>query len=499
MARTRNRSLAFVLACVLMGSAIADAQESQPASRLLGTASCAAAGCHGGLKHPNGIGGEYSAWLQRDPHSRAYSVLFNDLSREMTRNLSLPKPAHESAVCLNCHSPTTAAAQGLLEQSKKSARVIRGDIVPHRELPPFDGVGCEQCHGPAEHWAAEHAHPRWKKLTRKDKTLTGFRDLRDLLTRTRACIECHVGSAGKDVNHDLIAAGHPRLFFEMSAYHSNLPKHWNVAEDWKRQYFDVDWTREVRPPEPARLEANLWMIGQVASAEATVRLTRIRAELAEARRGPWPELAEWNCFACHHDLQGASWRQSRASLASTISQPTRNAWPFVLLDFVPKPDPMAISESATARLAELHARSRRPVAAPREVLELANQAARPLHDWATQLNEPLRAIKLFQSSAIQSTIRELCGEAGERHIEANWDSATQVYLALSALREFILDPAASKQIQSERDSALSSMAQTLSFPEGFNSPREFTESSIKQLQTDLQRLRKLLDAQKTTR
>src|SRR5439155_15984657 len=132
MTRKCDRSLAFLMACVLMGGVIARAQESQSPSRLLGTASCAAAGCHGGLRQPNGIGGEYSVWLQRDPHARAYSVLFNDLAREMARNLNLPKPAHESAVCLNCHSPTTAASRALVKQTQKSGAVVRGDIVPNR-------------------------------------------------------------------------------------------------------------------------------------------------------------------------------------------------------------------------------------------------------------------------------------------------------------------------------------------------------------------------------
>ena len=99
---------------------------------------------------------------------------------------------------------------------------------------------------------------------------------------------------------------------------------------------------------------------------------------------------------------------------------------------------------------------------------------------------------------------ELCGEAGERRVAVNWDSATQVFLALSAWRDFIAGPTPDGQpvnqpIKLERDAALNSMAQTLSFPEGFSSPREFTETSIRQLQSDLQRLRKLLDDQQTTR
>ena len=128
-----------------------DTSRSDSPSRLLGTASCAAAGCHGGVKLANGIGAEYSVWLQNDPHARAYSVLLNDLSKQMAELLKLPKPAHESAVCLNCHSPTTAAA---LVGSHDADVVVAsvGRLVPNRELPPFDGVGCEQCHGPGEKW-----------------------------------------------------------------------------------------------------------------------------------------------------------------------------------------------------------------------------------------------------------------------------------------------------------------------------------------------------------
>ena len=175
----------LVVACVKLFSvtifnvAMADppgglGSEAQPlqqdASRLLGTASCAAAGCHGGIKQANGIGAEYSVWLQNDPHARAYSVLLNDLSKQMAELLKLPKPAHESAVCLNCHSPTTAAA---LVGSHDADVVVAsvGRLVPNRELPPFDGVGCEQCHGPGEKWVESHVREDWKIRSSVSKRL----------------------------------------------------------------------------------------------------------------------------------------------------------------------------------------------------------------------------------------------------------------------------------------------------------------------------------------
>ena len=59
---------------------------------------------------------------------------------------------------------------------------------------------------------------------------------------------------------DLIAAGHPRLDFEFSAYHANLPKHWDRTQDKSRNQ--------------ESLKARLWVAGQVASAEAAAQLTQ---------------------------------------------------------------------------------------------------------------------------------------------------------------------------------------------------------------------------------
>ena len=99
------------LSASLLSLPLATADEPPP--KLVGSSSCATAACHGGLSGHKFVGSEFPIWSARDPHSRAYSVLLNDLSRQMAEQLQLPKPAHESAVCLNCHSPSTSTESKL--------------------------------------------------------------------------------------------------------------------------------------------------------------------------------------------------------------------------------------------------------------------------------------------------------------------------------------------------------------------------------------------------
>src|SRR5688572_19332691 len=56
--------------------------------RIVGVGSCTAAGCHGGGHADRVIGSEYNVWITQDPHSRAYSALFNERSQQMVRLLN---------------------------------------------------------------------------------------------------------------------------------------------------------------------------------------------------------------------------------------------------------------------------------------------------------------------------------------------------------------------------------------------------------------------------
>jgi hypothetical protein len=117
---------------------------------------------------------------------------------------------------------------------------------------------------------------------------------RDMAVRAGVCVDCHVGSPRADgmpvrnMDHDMIAAGHPRLTFEMSAFLANMPHHWDDREEKARDDYP----------------AHVWAIGQFATTQAALRLLAARAKAAAAspETARWPELSEYDCFTCHHSL-----------------------------------------------------------------------------------------------------------------------------------------------------------------------------------------------------
>src|SRR5205809_4444042 len=176
---------------------------ASPGPQWQGVASCAATGCHGGNGPRASKGSEYTTWVAYDPHARAHTVLSEERSRRMIEALRDPQalPAERNVLCIKCHVHPSAAA-----------------VPAPARLRLVDGVACENCHGPAEKWRSPHARPDWKAKSKEEKIALGMQPLKDLLDRAKACVPCHVGSAAADVNHDLIAAGHPRLNFELASY-----------------------------------------------------------------------------------------------------------------------------------------------------------------------------------------------------------------------------------------------------------------------------------------
>ena len=184
---------------------------------LVGTASCSARGCHGSIEpavDPDRCGqNEYTRWTH-DRHADAYRVLFAARSRNIVKHLGGKAQAHEDPRCLACHVTPLLAS-------------LPQDSAFVQEEKLF-GVGCESCHGSATEWLAPHTARDWQQK----KAARAMPDLADPMVHAKACVGCHVGAAPdknipvRDVNHDLIAAGHPRLNFEFGSYQANMPAHW---------------------------------------------------------------------------------------------------------------------------------------------------------------------------------------------------------------------------------------------------------------------------------
>lgn len=284
----------------------------KPDGRALGVASCAATACHGNpasslssppieladLRPVDCWKSSYLQWTNLDKHAQAFEVLKNERSHGIERRLSQDKiNAWEDTRCLACHvNPTLAARRD-----------------PEATALHRDGVSCEACHGNAKPW--RWAHTAWTSATDREKSYADSKmtKLFDVGIRAETCAGCHVGAPAsadaplRDVNHELIAAGHPRFNFDFASYSRRMPPHWR----------EKDRLHEGKP-RPAGFESQFWQIGQAVCAESSLSLLKARAELPKKDGEParWPELAEFNCFACHHDLNG--WRTQQGRLGKLI-------------------------------------------------------------------------------------------------------------------------------------------------------------------------------------
>jgi hypothetical protein len=404
--------------------------------------------CHNGQGPKGRQGSEYTTWATSDPHRRAFSVLRGERSERIIRNLAHQgwrTPAYKEGRCLGCH------------------------VSPHWEevgaATPFalqDGVGCESCHGGAGRWLTEHYRSGWRQLPWAEKARLGMKDTKTVPGRVETCVGCHVGSPGLDVNHDLIAAGHPRLNFEFAAFHAILPHHWDDRKDR-----DPSFAARGRPD----FEVRAWAVGQVKSAEAALELLAWRAETAakDPKRQPWPEFAEYDCFACHHDLKAESWRRSREpSRTHPLGSLPWGEWYFSLTQQALTAFPRGRDKQVAEVVRSL--RDKMETAAPQKevVAPLATKAARRLRQdlegWTQERTRLLPGAALFRAVL----------RAGGGGADATWDAATQRYLALAALHQAWTDMRA--QVPPPPDGlgeGLRGVRSALRFTPSFESPRTF--------------------------
>ena len=285
-----------------------------------GPGSCAAAACHGSIRPVPGsriLQTEYTTWMAQDRHARAAEVLSLPVSVRMAKLLGLPA-AHNASKCLACHTLDAPEAQ--------QARTFNSE-----------GVSCEACHGPASAWLGPHTTKGW---THAQSVQAGMFDTKDLVKRTEMCLTCHLGTAEKFVDHEMIAAGHPDLVFDLEAFSAAMPRHW-------RPVTDADPFASVRA----------FTVGQL------VHLRGSLERLSRRVSGSWPEYGELDCVACHHSLTRAeeSWRQSLGYENRRPGNAALNVARWVTARHVLA----AVDAKAAAELAEVMATLEREASRPR--------------------------------------------------------------------------------------------------------------------------------------
>lgn len=273
----RSGALAFAACLTMAGAALAaslmipaGAVQAQGAAAPsphahLGVASCAGSTCHG---HSVADGtpvrqDELKLWQEESSptgaHSRAYRVLLEPRGQGIIRRMGLDS-AGVQRECLGCHA------------SPGSTKVS-------------DGVDCETCHGAAGSWISTHYTVG--ASYRRDVS-QGMTDLVSPSTRASVCLDCHLSGDGEGqfIYHRIMAAGHPRISFELDLF-STLQQHWNEDADYLQRKGTK--TNSMRT----------WAVGQ---AEAVNRSLALFSEPAKGMDGIFPEFTFYDCQSCHRRI-----------------------------------------------------------------------------------------------------------------------------------------------------------------------------------------------------
>lgn len=236
-----------------------------------GVASCAGSTCHGRSEGDGKVVRQDELMHWQEPsskggaHSRAYAALGSARGQRIAAALGLGNASSASA-CLGCHATNAGA----------------GERGPRFQLS--DGVGCESCHGASSGWLSTHyAVP----ATHVSNIAQGMIPLENPKARASVCLDCHFGSGkpGQFVTHGMMAAGHPRVAFELDLF-SDLQRHWDEDADYRQRKGGGDSVR-------------LWAVGQ---AEAVQRSLGLFAQPQFATEGLFPQFYFFDCHSCHRGI-----------------------------------------------------------------------------------------------------------------------------------------------------------------------------------------------------
>lgn len=358
------------------------------ADKHLGVASCAGNTCHGStrpFKDSHIKQDEYFVWQRKDAHAQAFLTLTSERSESIARKLGLGS-ATEAKECLVCHA----------ENAPAEVRGVRYQV--------SDGIGCETCHGPAERWIGPHTKG-YHSLDERVKA--GLYPTWDVHARAQLCASCHVGDPQHPMTHAIMAAGHPPILFELDTFQTLEPPHWDIDKDYVARKGEQD---------PARN----WVAGQLAAAKASLE------NLAGPRLssgGAFPELAFFDCDACHHSMKAGRARAERQAGQALGTVPLADASIVMLGRWLDAVEP-ALGERWHAQWRQLHAANRSGPAAiqaqARAMLAELNSAVLP------------KTGQMISADQLRRLITRVVGDARQAH-SGDFAHAEQTAMAVSVL------------------------------------------------------------------
>ncbi|MCE9629378.1 MAG: cytochrome c family protein [Planctomycetia bacterium] len=253
-----------------------------------------------------------SAW-RHDAHARAHLALSPANERTHAMEQALGIKAAETASCVACH--THPVAEPPIEEETNLLHA---------------GISCETCHGAGSGYLEPHMEKAWRFLSSSEKQAFGMHDLRNPAAKAQNCLSCHLGEVATDriITHQMYAAGHPPLpAFEMEAFSAGMGPHWKRV--WEKSPRIQRLAAEANYETEGASELERSMVGSLVALRETARLVNDYAHATEndAKDRPWPELALYDCQACHHELAVPSWRQEAGYGRLVPGRPSLVRWP----------------------------------------------------------------------------------------------------------------------------------------------------------------------------
>ncbi|MEQ8516757.1 MAG: multiheme c-type cytochrome [Chromatocurvus sp.] len=382
-------AMAPLVAWLLMPAALAQPLPEADDRVHEGVASCASTVCHGRVNADDDAAvwlNEYRVWLRQDYHSRAYRTLLTEQSQTMAKKLGLPA-AHTADLCLDCHADNVPA-------QRRGAR-----------FQIDDGVGCEACHGGAGDWLESHAE---LGTSHADNIRRGLYPTDRPGARAELCLSCHLGTRDKFATHRIMGAGHPRLSFELETFSVNQPAHYSV---------DADYIERKSQPD----RVSMWLSG-LAMNSAT--LLDLLASNAYPGNALFPELAFFQCHACHHGMDDLRWQRDARAPALPPGSVRLNDGPLTVLLAALEVLDAGRAEDIASRLKALHA------AAESDPAGLRETAAR-MSSELSEISQTM-ADRRFDPAA-QRTLRLALLKKSAEDGFAYFTAAEQAFLAVETL------------------------------------------------------------------
>jgi hypothetical protein len=285
---------------------------------------------------------------------------------------------------LSCHN----TGQELVDGQPFSAAVI-------------EGVGCESCHGAARDWKSTH----YVKDSGKQPNSRPS-DLGSPVIKAQVCAGCHVAGRGI-VDHDLIAAGHPAMKFELTAYFDHLSK--SPAAHWR----------------PKDKNSTEWLAGQLAVASAAVNGVK-KSLQNDQNRGL--DLAEFDCAACHHHLSGVDRSKPRDHSVPRPILPEWGTWNLGLLDVAAGVEGTGAPKGTGKALGALRKALQNPLASPKDLRKPCDDVSERLAEW--NRSEALKAKSL---TALRTVAMEAADLKPNVKQPIDWDRAVQTLYLIRAI------------------------------------------------------------------